>query len=43
MNDAEFIQSLRDEREIYRLMVYYAARIDANDPTGAASCLHAMA
>jgi len=32
------IQMLIDERDIRRLMVHYADRIDANDPVGAADC-----
>lgn len=34
----ELIQTLTDERDIHRLMVHYADRIDANDPAGAAAC-----
>lgn len=34
----DLIQKLLDERDIRRLMVHYADRIDANDPVGAAAC-----
>jgi ketosteroid isomerase-like protein len=34
----DLIQKLIDERDIHRLMVHYADRIDANDPVGAADC-----
>lgn len=34
----ELIRTLIDERDIYRLMVQYADRVDANDPAGAAAC-----
>lgn len=32
------MKELLDEREIYRLMVHYIDRVDANDPAGAAQC-----
>jgi ketosteroid isomerase-like protein len=37
----EALRRLIDERDIYRLLVHYAERIDANDPEGAADCFTA--